>query len=323
MYCMSCGGQLPPEAAFCFRCGAPQNARASSPEPVTRSEKRDITLVAVICPVCGGPIKDESRCGFCGSVVVITMDMPRIDPGSLKRAVIDQHIAEYRAAVRRDQNDETAHYGLGIAYYNLRLHEEAIAEIEEAVRLMPENPHIQFQLAVMYSEFMPPRQFGQQSNHHGMAALKRVDRSLTIRPQMVEALLLKAALYSHPRYCDFTSLCFGDVVNDFTKAIAYWEMAHAVDPDSIRQPVAEFLSQPSVPHKNPRLPDIELGKAILRTAPQFQVKKGMFGADRSKLAQAEAEIQQFYSGAVDDSSRLLSASRYVVDVMHSRIAWYP
>ena len=90
------------------------------------------------------------------------MDMPRIDPASLKLAVIDQHIAEYRSAVRRDHNDEMAHFGLGIAYYNLRLHEEAIAEIEEAVRLMPENPHIQFQLAVMHSEQMTPRPFGQE-----------------------------------------------------------------------------------------------------------------------------------------------------------------
>src|SRR6478735_5065803 len=312
MYCMKCGAQLPVDAVFCFRCGAPQTASSSSPapqqQPVHRVERRDITLVAVTCPVCGGAIKDESRCGYCGSVVVITMDMPRIDPASLKLAVIDQHIAEYRTAVRRDHNDEMAHFGLGIAYYNLRLHEEAIAEIEEAVRLMPENPHLQFQLAVMYSEFMPPRRFGQQSNQHGMAALKRVDRALTIRPNMVEALLLKAAFYSHPRYCDFASISLREAVDDFRKAIAHWESAHAVAPESIRQPVAEFLRQPSIRRKELQFPHVELGEAILRTAPQFKVKKGVFGSDRSKLAEAEAELQHFYRGTVDDASRLIGAA---------------
>ena len=319
MYCMNCGAQLPVDAAFCFRCGAPQSASSppvATQAPPPRMERRDITLVAVTCPVCGGAIKDESRCGYCGSVVVITMDMPRIDPASLKLAVIDQHIAEYRSAVRRDHHDEMAHFGLGIAYYNLRLHEEAIAEIEEAVRLMPENPHIQFQLAVMHSEQMTPRPFGREPDHAGQAALKRVNRALTIRPNMVEALLFKAAIYSHPRYCITETLATPGSTDDLLKAIQLWELALKADPDSIRKPVSEFLRQPTIVRKDK--PAIALGEAILRDAPQFRVKKGILGADRQKVAEANTQLWQFYDGTVDDPVRLLGAAKYVFDVIRLR-----
>lgn len=99
----------------------------------------DITVLS--CPVCGAPFNpNDPRCTYCGSVVVIRTDHPRIDPKLLNKAVVDEHIAKYRRSVRQDANDETAHYGLGVAYFNLGLLDEAAAELTEAARLMPENP---------------------------------------------------------------------------------------------------------------------------------------------------------------------------------------
>jgi tetratricopeptide (TPR) repeat protein len=110
-------------------------------------------LVALTCPVCGAPFAPESdRCGYCGSIVVLKTDHSRIDPRLLNKLVIDEHIAEYRKVVRIDANDATAHYGLGVAYFNLGLIDEKVDELTQAARLMPENPNIQSQLAVALRE---------------------------------------------------------------------------------------------------------------------------------------------------------------------------
>ena len=77
---------------------------------------------------------------------------PGVDPATLNRAVIDERIAGFRRAIRQDEHDETAHYGLGVAYFNLGLLDEAAEELTIAARLMPENPNIQAQLAVVFAD---------------------------------------------------------------------------------------------------------------------------------------------------------------------------
>ncbi len=182
------------------------------------------TVTVLSCPVCAAPLRPESpRCDYCGSVVVIQTDHPRLDPSLLNKAVVDEHIARFRAAVRRDPNDETAHYGLGVAYFNLGLLEESVDELAQAARLMPENPHIQLQLAVVYADLA----------NRGVAdaeqsARDRVDRALLLQPNLVEGLLLKADLHLRRR--------------QWNQALVIWRQAMAIDADSVRIPIAKFLA---------------------------------------------------------------------------------
>jgi tetratricopeptide (TPR) repeat protein len=105
----------------------------------------------------------------------------------LNKSVIDEHIAEYRRTLRTDPHDETAHYGLGVAYFNLGLIEDSVRELTEAARLMPENPNIQTQLAVALRESARRGNADAQRQMH-----YRVDTALHLDPQNVEALLLRA-----------------------------------------------------------------------------------------------------------------------------------
>ncbi|MCC6314795.1 MAG: tetratricopeptide repeat protein, partial [Thermomicrobiales bacterium] len=110
-------------------------------------------IIALVCPVCGAPLqKDSSECVYCGSLVAIRADSVRSHPAKLKHSVIQASIESYRATIDRDPSDETAHYGLGLAYFNLGLVNEAADELTQAARLTPENPSIQTQLAIVYAE---------------------------------------------------------------------------------------------------------------------------------------------------------------------------
>lgn len=144
-------------------------------------------LVALTCPVCGAPFPPEGdRCGYCGSIVVLKTDHPRIDPRRLNKLVIDEHIADYRRAVRANTNDETAHYGLGVAYFNLGLIDEAVDELSRAARLMPENPNIQAQLAVAL------RESARRGNSDAARQMhRRIETALHLDPRHTEALMLK------------------------------------------------------------------------------------------------------------------------------------
>lgn len=181
------------------------------------------SLTVLSCPVCGAPLAPEpSRCDYCGSVVVIHTDHPRINPHQLNRAVIDEHIARYRTAVRRDSNDETAHYGLGVAYFNLGLLEEAAEELTRSARLMPENPHIQTQLAVVYADLAKAGKRGAEQS-----AWDRVNRALLLRPTLTEALLLKANLHLRRR--------------QWQQAVECWRQIPAEQVNLVREPVVRFL----------------------------------------------------------------------------------
>jgi Flp pilus assembly protein TadD len=115
---------------------------------------------------------------------------PKIDPKVLNKAVIDEHIAKFRRAVRADPNDETAHYGLGVAYFKLGLQEDAAFELTQAARLMPENPNIQAQLAVVHFDRVMAGHPGAETD-----AMDRVNRALLLRPKFADALLLKSRLH--------------------------------------------------------------------------------------------------------------------------------
>lgn len=149
-----------------------------------------VEIVALRCPVCGAPLaEDASKCKFCGSVVFIKSDFIKINREQLNRTVINEHSATYRNTVRRDPNDQEAHYGLGVAYFNLGLLNEAADELVQSARLMPENPHIQTQLAVVYAKLAQKGKPEATAN-----ALDRIGRALLLDPQLPDALIPRARL---------------------------------------------------------------------------------------------------------------------------------
>lgn len=149
-----------------------------------------VSVVTLNCPVCGAPASPETdRCPYCRSILVLKTDHPRINPQTLNRAVVDERIAVYRARVQEQPNDVEAHFGLGVAYFNLGLTEAAIDSLERACRITPENPHIHTQLAVAY------REDAQRGDQHAMDEHREhVRYALRLDHDNVQALLLAALL---------------------------------------------------------------------------------------------------------------------------------
>ena len=222
-----------------------------------------VTLDTLNCPVCGAPIQDGSaRCAYCGSLAVIRMDHPRLDPAMLDRAVVNDRIAALRARVELDSRDAEARYGLGVAYFSLGLLDEAAAELEAAARLTPENPNIHAQLAVVYGELAILGRLGAR----GMAQ-DRIARALTLRPDHPEALLLRArdeartgewrdaletlrpGLRDDPEVRKGAiDLLLGQATvlaarEEWLAAVPLWREAAAIDPESIRAPLMELLRE--------------------------------------------------------------------------------
>jgi len=160
-------------------------------------------IMALACPVCGAPLKPgDEKCGFCGSYIFIKTDLPRLDRHTLNQSVIQEHITDFRRRIRSNQYDEEAHYGLGVAYFSLGLTDEAVDELSQAARLMPENPHIQAQLAVaLRNSFKAGNQAAEQQMH------TRIQSALLLDPDHIEATLLKTeVLLDSQKYADAVAL---------------------------------------------------------------------------------------------------------------------
>jgi tetratricopeptide (TPR) repeat protein len=182
-----------------------------------------VSILSLKCPVCGAPFSPgDDRCGFCGSILVLQTDHPRIDPRALNKAVIDDRIREYRKDLRSDPYDVTAHYGLGVAYYNLSLTDAAIQSLKDACRLTPENPNIHTQLAVAYRELAKA---GDQDAAGEMS--EHIQYALRPDPQNVEAILLRSdeELDRH----------------DYDQALAEVTRAYGIAPDRVRPKLVETL----------------------------------------------------------------------------------
>jgi tetratricopeptide (TPR) repeat protein len=159
-----------------------------------------VEIVSLQCPVCGAPFAPtDEKCSYCGSILVLRTDHPKINPSTLNRQVVDKHIAGYRQDLRRDPTDSTAHYGLGVAYFNLGLTDDSVRELEEAARSMPENANIQSQLAVVLKQALDEGRPG------AAAKLRdRIEYTLRLDPDNYDALLLKAE--TDPNLSDLESL---------------------------------------------------------------------------------------------------------------------
>ena len=193
-------------------------------------------VTALSCPVCSAPLaRAADRCDYCGAWVVISVDHPAIDPASIDRGRIDQHIAGFRAALKRDPGDAAAHYGLGIAYFNLGLPHEAADELTEAARLTPERPAIQVMLGVVLADLA-----AMGDGRAAALAAERALRALVLDRGNVEAHLLQARLAA--------------AAGDDPGMLASLRAAAERDREAIRPAAAAWLSRHA---------------QILATAPQF------------------------------------------------------
>src|SRR5690606_27311536 len=124
-------------------------------------------------------------CGYCGSILVLQTDHPRIDPRALNRAVVNEKISSYRDLLRQDPHSVKAHYGLGVAYFNLGLTEAAIDSLEKACSITPENPHIHTQLAVAW------REEAKTGDTRAVEEMRdHIQYALRLDPGNIEALIL-------------------------------------------------------------------------------------------------------------------------------------
>lgn len=147
-------------------------------------------LMVLSCPVCGASLTpDSERCPYCGSYIIIKTDLPKLDRKSLNQSVIQDHINTFRQRIRTNDYDEEAHYGLGLAYYSLGLLDDAIEELSRAARLMPENPHIQAQLAIAHYDSYKSGDTAAETQMNS-----RIQRALLLDPDHLEANVLKMEL---------------------------------------------------------------------------------------------------------------------------------
>ena len=182
-------------------------------------------LTALSCPVCGGPFHDwTDRCQWCGSLVVIQSDHPRIDPGTLNQTVIDESIRGFRHLLRTNPNDEAALYGLGVAYFNLGLLEDSVTQLVEAARLTPENIYIQTQLAVVYID-LAARGHPSALQH----ARDRIQRALLLRPNHTEALIVSASI--------------ARATGDLSTAVELWRRIASTAPHLVFQRLHRFVME--------------------------------------------------------------------------------
>lgn len=149
-----------------------------------------VSVLSLNCPVCGAPFSPGAdRCGYCGSILVLQTDHPRIDPRAINRAVVNEKIAGYRDLLRQDPNSVKAHYGLGVAYFNLGLTEAAIDSLEKACSITPENPHIHTQLAVAW------REEAKTGDKRAVEEMRdHVQYALRLEPDNIEGLILASEM---------------------------------------------------------------------------------------------------------------------------------
>ncbi|CAN5827461.1 hypothetical protein BH24CHL4_BH24CHL4_09850 [soil metagenome] len=233
MICSSCGSAIESTDTFCSGCGAQHPAAVSQPRsqmfqatPLNTSPARRVfadLVVVLSCPVCGASAKpDDERCRCCGSYMFILTDLPKIDLRILNSALINRQIAEFRQAAGTNPTDATPHYGLGIAYFNLGLLEDSARELKIAAEIIPENPHIQLQLATVFAKLAAAGQ-----PNFVEYAWDRVSRTLLLRPEMAEALILRAKLHR--------------LRGSYSSAVADWRKIAETEPDAIRQSISRFL----------------------------------------------------------------------------------
>lgn len=76
MFCPKCGTQLPDDAKFCYKCGAPINVPAASPQKPAANIIAPSGISELKCPSCGAPLTPKFgemiiTCEYCGSSITL------------------------------------------------------------------------------------------------------------------------------------------------------------------------------------------------------------------------------------------------------------
>lgn len=146
----------------------------------------------VRCPVCGGPRQPgTSRCEYCGSWLLV---FPDNDAAAVDERTVREHAIRFRTAVERNPDDIVALHGLGVAYRNLGLLDDAIRVLARAANKRPEALNIQRALAgTLYDAVRR-----QPSESRMWRDVRRqADRMIALDPDSVEGWRLRSEVALH------------------------------------------------------------------------------------------------------------------------------
>lgn len=219
----------------------------------------------VRCPVCGAPRKPGmSRCDYCGSWLLIFHDATLDD---VDDEVVREHVDRLRSHLDCNPDDVLALHGLGVAYRNLGLFDDAIRVLARAANARPESLNIQRALAgTLYDAVR------EQPDALGMwrDVRRQADRMIALDPDSAEGWRLRAEvalrsgddaglialapeLAAHDPDDDHSSIVerlqkIGEQgLRDWqwNGAVDAWEALAAVNPAAGRARLVEFLLQNS------------------------------------------------------------------------------
>src|SRR5665811_89130 len=144
--------------------------------------------VGLHCPVCGAPREPGAdRCGYCGSWLLAIPD-PSF-PDDVSENVVREHVARFRAQLESSPGDIVALHGLGVAYRNLGLLDDAIRTLARAANLRPEALNIQRAMAGTLHDVVR-----RQPDEHRMwrDVRRQADRIIALDPDSAEGWWLRA-----------------------------------------------------------------------------------------------------------------------------------
>lgn len=153
------------------------------------------STVGLQCPVCGAPRESGvDRCDYCGSWLLATPD-PTF-PEGVREEVVREHIARFRAQLGSMPDDVVALHGLGVAYRNLGLLDDAIKVLARAANLRPEALNIQRAMAGTLHDAVR-RQPAERRMWRDVR--RQADRIIALDPDSAEGWWLRAevALQTH------------------------------------------------------------------------------------------------------------------------------
>lgn len=105
----------------------------------------------------------------------------------LQKRKFQQAVMEFRAAADIDKNSAEAHYGLARAHENLGQIYEAIQELQQVVKLAPQNLDARAKLGNYFLLIAPPQTEETQN---------QINEIFAVNPNFVEGHILKASLLS-------------------------------------------------------------------------------------------------------------------------------
>lgn len=84
-------------------------------------------------------------CSLCFGIIVLWV-LHQINEERLRRSLLEQEIERYKATIRRDPKNAAAHSMLGDVYLRIKRYDDAIRELEEALKLDPMSQSDRYKL---------------------------------------------------------------------------------------------------------------------------------------------------------------------------------